>query len=431
MANLEERRYISRLSHRFGFGPRPGEFESLLDQGPDAARSIILARGPDNTVDIAARLGIKDLGPQPKANSIDVVPYAQEKRRQFRALSLWWLDEMVTQSNPIRERMTWFWHGHWATSYQKVDDPLVMLKQNQTLRKNALGNFSQMAAEMVVDGALIYWLDGQTNTLKAPNENLSRELMELFTLGVNRYSEEDVKEVAKALTGYRINKSSGAVTFVPKLHYQKPITFLGMTGVLDAPAIARYLVERDDCATFISERMWYRFISSRQPLSTDLIYAFGNREIAPLVDALSRHKAMWDPQFSQVKSPVEWLVSALKALSITPSTTDNPDQLLNTLDALGQRPFLPPNVGGWPADEAWLSTASAQYRISIAQVLVKKGVITPISSLSNKSRTEALANLLGVASWSDRTRLALEGASSDPARMIVLGLSSPEFVVNA
>jgi len=100
---------------------------------------------------------------------------------------------MVLSEHPLRERMTWFWHGHWATSYQKVDDALPMYIQNQTLRKFALGNFADMSRAMVNDGALIFWLDGQTNTIKAPNENLSRELMELFTLGVNRYFESDVR----------------------------------------------------------------------------------------------------------------------------------------------------------------------------------------------------------------------------------------------
>ncbi|NDE36287.1 MAG: DUF1800 family protein [Actinobacteria bacterium] len=115
-------------------------------------------------------------------DSSDVVAYATEKRAQLTSLTLWWLDRMVLSEHSLRERMTWFWHGHWATSYQKVDDALPMYLQNQTLRRNALGNFAQMSREMVNDAALIFWLDGQTNTIKAPNENLSRELMELFTL---------------------------------------------------------------------------------------------------------------------------------------------------------------------------------------------------------------------------------------------------------
>ena len=146
---------------------------------------------------------------------------------------------MVLSEHSLRERITWFWHGHWATSLSKVDDALPMYLQNQTFRKFALENFADMSRSMVNDGALIFWLDGQTNTIKAPNENLSRELMELFTLGVNRYTENDVRETAKALTGYRVDKSSGKVTFLPKLHFASPINFLGTSGSFDANKIGR------------------------------------------------------------------------------------------------------------------------------------------------------------------------------------------------
>jgi uncharacterized protein (DUF1800 family) len=328
--------------------------------------------------------------------------------------------------------MTWFWHGHWATSYQKVDDALPMYLQNQTLRRNALGNFAQMSREMVNDAALIFWLDGQRNTVKAPNENLSRELMELFTLGVNRYSEDDVKETAKALTGYRVNKSSGAVTFLPKQHFTGSIKVLGTQSSFDASSLSDFLVARDDCALFITERIWYRFISSINPLNdASLTSSFASRDIAALVKAVGRHSALDNPDNSMVKSPIDWFISAARALSITPSTLSNPNIVRNYLDLLGQRPFFPPNVGGWPADQAWLSTSSAQYRIQFATQLVKEADLSPISSLAQNARIDGLANWLGVAEWSSRTKLALSGALRDPQRLALLALCSPEYVVSA
>lgn len=433
MATIAERRRIARLIHRFGFGPRPGEFSTLLAGGFDqAAEKYLNAPLRDAFADSQGEPKVSDVGKRPAPNSANVVAYATEKRAQLTSLTFWWLDRMVLSEHSLRERMTWFWHGHWATSYQKVDDALPMYLQNQTLRRNAVGNFTQMSREMVNDAALIFWLDGQTNTVKAPNENLSRELMELFTLGVNRYSEDDVKETAKALTGYKVDKSSGRVTFYPKQHFTGSIKVLGAQGSYDANSLSDFLVARSDCALFIAERLWYRFISSTNPLSdSGLTSNFASRDIAALVKAIGMHSALDNPNNSMVKSPIDWFVSASRALAITPSQFSNPNLIRNYLDLLGQRPFFPPNVGGWPADQAWLSTSSAQYRIQFATLLVREGDLTPISSLAQSKRIDALADWLGIVEWSSRTRMALNGAIKDPARLALLALCSPEYVVSA
>jgi uncharacterized protein (DUF1800 family) len=433
VASVPERRKIARLVHRFGFGPRPGEFNSLLTLGFDSAANLYLTSpSSDEFADSQPEPEVSDQGPRPAPNSSAVVAYATEKRAQLSSLTLWWLDRMVLSEHSLRERMTWFWHGHWATSYQKVDDALPMFLQNLTLRAFALGNFATMARAMVNDGALIYWLDGQTNTIKAPNENLSRELMELFVLGVNRYTESDVRETAKALTGYRVNKTSGAVTFLPKQHFSGTINFLGTSGSFDGNSLSDFLVSRSDCAQFISERLWYRFISSTSPFDDrGLTAAFAQRDIAKLVQALGRHPALDDPTNSLVKSPIDWFVSVCRAFEITPSKFSNTALLRRYLDNLGQVPFFPPNVGGWPADQAWLSSSSAQYRIQFATALVKESNLSPISSLPESMRISALADLLGVAAWSQRTELALRGAIKDPQRLALLAICSPEYIVSA
>jgi len=433
MATVAERRRIARLIHRFGFGPRPNEFTSLLSAGfSSAAEKLLTSPTTDAFADSQTPPKVSDQGKRPAPNSAGVVSYATEKRAQLSSLMLWWLDRMVLSEHPLRERMTWFWHGHWATSYQKVDDALPMYLQNQTLRKFALGNFADMSRAMVNDGALIFWLDGQTNTIKAPNENLSRELMELFTLGVNRYSESDVRETAKALTGYKVDKSSGAVTFLPKQHYSSPISFLGTRGTFDASSLSNFLVARNDCALFITERLWFRFISSSQPLGDQtLVNSFKDRDIASLVKAIGTHRALDDENNAMVKSPLDWFIATCRAMNITPSQFSNVGALRNNLNLLGQVPFFPPNVGGWPVDQAWLSTSSAQYRISFATSLIKEGDLSPIEDLPARNRIDGLADWLGVAEWSARTKLALTGARKDPARMTLLALCSPEYVVSA
>ena len=433
MASAVERRRIARLVHRFGFGPKPGEFEKLVAGGFDAAANRYLT-SPTSDVfaDNQPPPKVSDQGQRPAANSSEIVAYATEKRAQISSLTMWWLDRMVLSEHSLRERMTWFWHGHWATSLSKVDDALPMYLQNQTLRKYALENFGDMSRSMVNDGALIYWLDGQTNTIKAPNENLSRELMELFTLGVNRYTENDVKETAKALTGYRVVKSSGKVTFLPAQHFTGSINFLGMSGSFDAASLSDALVKRDDCAQFITERLWYRFVSSMNPVSDSTIKTkFQDRKISTLIQTLGLHPALDDANNSMVKSPVDWFVSVCRALSITPSQFSNTAVIRNNLNLLGQLPFYPPNVGGWPADQAWLSTSAAQYRITFATALIKEGNLTPISSVPQRDRLNALLDWLGITEWTPRTRLALRGALSDPARLTLLAICSPEYIVSA
>ena len=430
---IEERRNTARLLHRVGFGPRPGQFEDYLELGFSKAVEASLTSNSTYSPDLAATIGLSDLGTQPRPNTQEIVDYAERKRFQLRSMTLWWLDQMVLTDNPIEERMTWFWHGHWATSYAKVDEPIVMFQHVNTLRKYALGNFREQARNMVLDGALIFWLDGQRNTSVAPNENLSRELMELFILGVNRYTEEDVKQTAKALTGYKVAKSSGVVTRNLRQSHTGTISFLGTAGNFDAISLTDFLVNRRDCQRFIPERLWYRFVSSTAelPLNSSIESAFASREIKPAIEALVRHPGFIDPQNSQVKSPLEWLVSLMRASNIWPSQFERPDYLINLLNGLGQRPYFPPNVGGWPADEAWLSAASTQTRISAAQYLMKRADLASITAVSPRARIDALANWLGVAAWSERTKQALNGAIRDPQRLAVLGICSPEYLVNA
>jgi uncharacterized protein (DUF1800 family) len=346
---------------------------------------------------------------------------------------MWWLDRMAVSDHGLTEKMTWFWHGHWATSIQKLNYALPMFKQNKTLRANCLGNFVTMTKAMINDGALQFWLDGQDNTLKAPNENLGRELMELFTLGVGRYTEDDVKSISRVLTGYQVARSSGEVTVNEKRRDKNPVTLLGATATFTGDSLADFLVARDDSAQFIAERLWYRFISSTEdmPKNFRAKSAFASRDISAAVAAMAQDDAMSDEKYALVKSPVEWFISACRALEITPSQLKTPAQLINYLNKLGQLPFTPPNVGGWPAGEAWLSSATAQYRIAFATWLIKQSELSVLKSMTPTQRVVKSADWLGVAEWSARTTAALRSAQKDPAQFALLALCSPEYIVNA
>jgi uncharacterized protein (DUF1800 family) len=429
-----DRLEIARLYHRFGFGPKPGEFKAALANGLSATKSALLTV-PDVDLGAAkvAEPNITNLGQRPAQKTDAYIAFSIALRQQSKDLVLWWLDRMVLSDHSLTERMTWFWHGHWATSISKINFAYPMYLQNQTLRKNSLGNFKDMSLAMLDDGALQDWLDGGANVYKAPNENLARELMELFLLGVNRYTENDVRELARALTGYQVESWSGKVTFNTKRFDPNPKTILGATVNYDGPKATAWLLSQSDCAKFIAERIWFRFISSANelPKTNTLETAFANRDIKSILVAATDSQYLGDVDNSLVKAPVDWFVGVARYLNLTPSVLQTPAQLLGYLDKLSQVPFSPPNVGGWPTDEAWLSSASAQFRLQFAGWLVKQADLTAITAIAPNKRVLWLQDELGVLSFSTRTRIALDGVKSNPAQLLQLAICSPEYVVSA
>ena len=425
-----QRLEIARLFHRTGFGPKPGEFAAALSAGVAATRSKVLS--PPSTVSFVTPPALTDLGPRPAPNSPAVVDFSQQLRYQNQLLFMWWLDEMVTSPHTLQEKMTWFWHGHWATSIGKVNYALPMFNQNVTMRKFALGNFKDFAKAMFSDGALQVWLDGQENTVKAPNENFSREMMELFTLGVNRYTETDVKELARAFTGYQVSRSSGVVTFNARRRDAAAVTVLGKTAVMSPEEVIDHLVSQENSALFIAERVWYRFVSSQEPLPQNhpMVKAFANRDLSALMNSLIESSAFSQEKNSMVKSPIEWFVGLCRALAITPSQLPSPTKLYNYLEMLSQVPFSPPNVGGWPADQAWLSSASAQFRVSFATSIIGQANLDELTAISLVKRPAYLADLLGVVEWSTRTSYAMRAVRDNPQKLLVIAACSPEYVVS-
>ena len=424
----------ARLFHRFGFGPRPGEFASAMAAGVGATREKLFRNpGTDRGLLNVSEPTITDLGQRPSPSDPSLATFTSELRRQNIDLTIWWLDRMVLADFSLQEKATWFWHGHWATSIKKINYALPMYKQNQTLQKYALGNFDEMVSAMLDDGALQFWLDGQENTAKSPNENLARELMELFTLGVGRYSETDVKELSRALTGIQVARSNGNIAFRKNRFDNGTKSILGSTQNFDRKSAGKFLVSQPNSKRFIAERVWFRYMSSQYPLpaNSKIESAFEGREIKELFLALASSEAMRDSQYELVKSPVEWFVAVCRALNITPSKLNKDSALLNFLNKLAQVPFDPPSVGGWPTDDAWLSSASAQFRASFATWLVAQGDISPIENSAPGERVQKTADLLGVVEWSARTKSALEGNIKNSQRLILLAICSPEYLVSA
>lgn len=425
---LDDPALVRRLNDRLGFGPAPGDLTADVDA---TVRRLL---GPAADAAAAAVPPPTGLEPPDKAkkDGKDAKKAANRQRAaQERKLTIWCLDRMVV-SRTAGERLTWFWHGHFATSNQKVRNAAWMLAQNQTQRRLALGRFGDLAEAMIVDNAMIRWLDGQRNRKGSPNENLAREFLELFTLGIGNYQEADVAQGARCLTGW-VLRDQGAV-FQRRRFDSGTKTVLGKTGDFDAKEFARLALAQPASDAFVIGRLWFRLVSATPPDAATvarLTAAYGEgRDVRSLLTAMVGEAAFRDPASGLVKQPVEWAVGLLRALGLRPGKLEEKEQtkLLAGLRGMGQLPFRPPSVGGWPAGASWLTTSAGVTRLQLAQQLVRKADLSVVEGAQDK--VAAVAELLGVDGWSERTRAALAGVK-DPAQLTAVAACAPEYVVSA
>jgi uncharacterized protein (DUF1800 family) len=415
MAAVGERAAVRRLVERLGFGARPGELDTAVGRGFGPVRDELLAAVGDPGAVAAPAVG------------------DERNRDEQVAIALWWLERMVTSGVSITERVTWFWHGHFATSVQKVRSARLMVRQNETLRGKGLGDFAELVRAMVVDPAMLIWLDGQKNTAKAANENLARELMELFTLGVGNYSEQDVREAARALTGWKVNRDTMSAGLNPRQQDKGAKTVLGRSGALDAGSLVDVLVGQPVSARFVVQRLWFRFVGAKPPeddVVGRLVGAYGaDRNVARVLRAITEEPGFRDERNTLVKQPVEWAVGLMRACKVRPSALPEGDRnkLIAGLRGMGQVPFLPPSVGGWPAGAAWLTTSAALARLHVAQLITAPGELT---ALKGSDPVGAVGALLGVDGWSERTRNALAKVAKQPGQLVAVAATAPEYVVS-
>ncbi|MBB5870687.1 uncharacterized protein (DUF1800 family) [Allocatelliglobosispora scoriae] len=440
---MADREKIAHLLRRATFGPTATEVDDAERAGYSATLSRLLRpQGLDQGA-IASPAPV--LGPDPVAMLLPTSTQPQRdaayklRNDQIQALTAWWPDRMVTADHQWVEKLIFFWHGHWATNIQKVDSPQLMLSQHQAFRFFGRNDFAPFVKAMLRDPALILWLDGQRNAKRAPNENLARELMELFVLGIGNYSEADVKAAARALTGWQVDRRLSLANIVPSRHDTGSKQILGETGVFDVDGLAELLLAQPANAQFLAKRFWFRFASG-EPASEAvigrLVKAYGpDRDITSLAQGI-----FTDPDFAAtrgklVKQPLEWICGAMRQLDLRPATLpeDERQQFMNGLKRIEQVPFRPPSVGGWPSGAAWLTSHSMQSRIRLTEMLsarAPKTIVDRLAAAPVAGRIDALGRLLVVDAWTDRTRKALTDVVKDSRKLLMLGLVTPEYLVH-
>ena len=374
----------AHLLNRAGFGGPPAEITRLTDLGHDAALSSLLdyEKIPDSTPDPA--WAVPDLGRAERIRARQsMTPEARrqaqqaEQRAQYQhiiELRGWWLNRMAKGPRPFQEKMVLFWHGHFATSHEKVRDAYYMWRQNELFRRLATDYWLRLLIETGKDPAMLIWLDQAQSRKEHPNENYAREVMELFSLGEGHYTEKDVTEGARALTGWSLDRETEKFIYRPLFHDNGDKTFLGLTGNLNGDDAMAQIVRQPQAAVFITGKLWNFFAG--QPPSDDLNKALAAafvenaRCFKPFLRVMFSSEEFYSESVlrNQVKSPVQWLVGTARMLEC-----DLPPAFISAAitRSLGQDLFAPPNVKGWDGGITWITTNTLLERYNDAATLVQ------------------------------------------------------------
>lgn len=426
------------LLWRAGFGGPDGQIEALVAWGPERAVDTLLDfSGKDYPAPTAEQFSRDLIRPATdeqrrmaaqarRQRDEDTLARLQvmrqererEDRRQARDVQKWWLTRMIESPRPLEEKLTLFWHGHFATSFRTIEDSYHMYAQNQLFRSHAAGNFGELLADIIRDPAMLAYLDNNDSRKGHPNENLAREIMELFSLGVGNYSEADIKEGARALTGYTFYDDG--FVFRQRDHDQGMKHVLGAKGSLDGDEFVRAILAQRACPRYIA-RKFYRFFAADLPdreddtgrstrrvlddLSETL--ASANYEVKPLLRRLLLSEHFYDPivMGQQIKSPVQLVVGAIRSLG-TP--VRELAVLLDAMDLMGQNILLPPSVKGWDGGRSWINTSTLYVRQNILTFLLTGRKTRGFDALAAAERYDPAPLLAEMARKSP-------GAEKDPA----------------
>lgn len=431
------RSQIAHLYRRAGFGPSPQQLAASSSQNYAAVVDALFA-DPAGDPGVAATPTPSFSITAATENETPVERKARQtlRNQQGRQLLQWWIARMTMVERPLREKATFFWHGHFATSIEKVREATFMLKQNESMRSLGLGTFEPLVQAIAKDPAMMIWLDSTLNRRGSPNENFARECMELFTIGIGSYSDADVREAARAFTGWRVVRKTATFEKIPRFFDDGAKTVLGQTGNFTGEQIVSLLTRQPSAARFVTSKLWSRYaypVLPDDPIVTELSAGFATDwNIANLLKRIFLHPEFVSAKARQglVKQPVEYVVGTLRTLGITPAALGARQNLvLNSLRMLNQVPFDPPSVGGWPQNGYWISTATALARANFADAITNVADLSWLNGVSAAARPQRIADQFGIDRWTPATLAALTTADR-PKVQVVTALISPEYILN-
>ncbi|MCU1394065.1 MAG: hypothetical protein JWM34_2493 [Ilumatobacteraceae bacterium] len=426
---------ITHLLRRTEYVARPGRIAALVAK-PSLAAAI------DDILDVTTPVAL------PTDLDHDIDDHGWD---QYIEAMQWWFDRMVDSPTPIQEKMTFFWHGHFTSAWNKVNSTYMMMTQNKLYRDQALGNYATLTQAMALQPAMLEYLDNTENRKGSPNENFARELLELFTLGIGNYAESDVEAAAKAWTGHGIDWTEGSPTYLHYLftsgqHDNSQKTFLGRTANFNGPDIINEILVNNPTAKLIASRfiiakLWEYFAHPDPPVAVlDALQAgfAANWDIKALLKSMFLRDEFYATTATQglVRSPVEWVVAMLYQTGLR-STDLDPQWYVGYM---GQTPFNPPNVAGWKSNAYWINTTTIGARAEFAQGVTwhLRDQYDGITSMSITDAVTTMVNLFGLAPLSATSQAALTGYLTaqraavhndwwEPTNLLTMSMMAPEM----
>ena len=378
-----DREAAAHLLRRAAFGGTPEEIDRVAAAGLDEAVNQLIdyATQPRGVAEFQPVRGAERSGAQQRLREL-ASEQRQESRRQLRQLDrvqleelrAWWMNLMIATARPLEERMTLLWHGLFTSGHREVRDSTMLFDQNALLRENALARFRKLLIGVSQDPAMLRYLDNASNRKQAPNENYARELLELFTLGVGPYTEQDIKEAARALTGWTIR--DGSFSEIRQYHDNGVKTLFGEAGNFDGNDIIDIILARPEASRHLAAVLLKSFLTPQpgdaEGESLAAVIRDTRFDMREIMRALLKSRMFYDPRhrFSIIKGPVELVVGTVRLLEAKYTDLEG---LVAATRSQGQELFQPPNVKGWDGHTRWINTATLFARYNFASQLLMGG----------------------------------------------------------